>query len=73
MRKCKVKPGYGTCSACLDMQVMCNVVHPCRDCEIANKEYELMHLSDKYAVVMDENGALERVRIDRVTIIKDGE
>lgn len=47
----------------------------CDECVSNNKTYTLLDLSmsGAYAVVMDTNGRLSRVSIDRVTMLKDGD
>lgn len=47
----------------------------CDECISNNKTYTLLELSmsGAYAVVMDTNGRLSRVSIDRVTMLKDGD
>ena len=71
MRTCKVKPTYFQCGVCLDWQVQNSVITLCDQCEAANIEYDLMYMTDDYAVVMDETGALHRVEVDRVYDIKE--
>ena len=71
--KCRVKPGYGQCGNCLDMQMIYNVTYSCSECEVHNKIYEIFKITDNYVVVMDEKGHLSRVSFDRVTIIKGGD
>ena len=45
----------------------------CDECVSNNKTYTLLDISGAYAVVMDTNGRLSRVSIDRVTMLKDGD
>lgn len=47
----------------------------CDECVSNYKTYTLLELSmsGAYAVVMDTNGRLSRVSIDRVTMLKDGD
>ena len=71
--KCRVKPGYLQCSHCVEMQAMMNVVYPCSECEDHNKIYDVVKITDKNVIVMDEKGYLSRVDFDRVTIIKGGD
>lgn len=71
--KCRVKPGYGQCGNCLDMQMIYNVTYPCSECEDRNKIYDIVKITDKNVIVMDEKGHLSRVNFDRVTIIKGGD
>ena len=71
--KCRVKPGYGQCGNCLDMQMIYNVTYPGSECEVHNKIYDIVKITDNYVVVMDEKGHLSRVSFDRVTIIKGGD
>lgn len=71
--KCRVKPGYGQCGNYLDMQMIYNVTYPCSECEVHNKIYDIVKITDNYVVVMDEKGHLSRVSFDRVTIIKGGD
>ena len=70
MKKCRVKPGYFQCGNCLDRQVMMNVVYPSSECEVHNRVYDVVKITDKHVIVMDEKGHLSRVGFDRVTIIK---
>ena len=71
--KCRVKPGYLQCSHCVEMQAMMNVVYSCSECEVHNKIYDVVKITDKNVIVMDEKGHLSRVDFDRVTIIKGGD
>lgn len=73
MRTCKVKPLESDCRRCLAAQVKHDVILSCDECVPNNKTYELLDISGAYAVVMDTNGRLSRVSIDRVTILKDGD
>lgn len=75
MRMCKVRPLESDCRRCLAAQVKHDVILSCNECVPNNKTYELLELSmsGAYAVVMDTNGRLSRVSIDRVTILKDGD
>jgi hypothetical protein len=60
---------------CLSLQVEWGIMLSCDECISNNKTYTLLELSmsDAYAVVMDTNGRLSRVSIDRVTMLKDGD
>jgi hypothetical protein len=60
---------------CLSLQVEWGIMLSCDECVSNNKTYTLLELSmsGAYAVVMDTNGRLSRVSIDRVTILKDGD
>lgn len=71
MRTCKVKPTYFQCGVCLDWQIQNSVITLCDQCEAANKIHDLMFMTDDYAVVMDETGALDRVEVDRIYDIKE--
>lgn len=72
MRTCKVKPSYFQCSACLDYQITNSMVALCDQCEPANKIYDLMYMTDTYAAVRDENGAIySRIEIERIYDIKE--
>jgi hypothetical protein len=60
---------------CLLLQVEWGIMLSCDECVSNNKTYTLLDLSmsGAYAVVMDTNGRLSRVSIDRVTMLKDGD
>lgn len=75
MRTCKVSPLESDCMRCLSLQVECGIMLSCDECISNNKTYTLLELSmsGAYAVVMDTNGRLSRVSIDRVTMLKDGD
>lgn len=73
MRTCKVRPLESDCRRCLAAQVKHDVILSCDECISNNKTYTLLDISGAYAVVMDTNGRLSRVSIDRVTILKDGD
>lgn len=75
MRTCKVKPLESDCMRCLSLQVEWGIMLSCDECIPNNKTYTLLELSmsGSYAVVMDTNGRLSRVSIDRVTMLKDGD
>lgn len=75
MRTCKVSPLESDCMRCLSLQVEWGIMLSCDECVSNNKTYTLLELSmsDTYAVVMDTNGRLSRVSIDRVTMLKDGD
>ena len=47
MKICKVKPDRSTCSACLDIQEMCNIVDDCSKCKSNTDTYELLQAFDK--------------------------
>ena len=75
MRTCKVRPLESDCMRCLSLQVEWGIMISCDECISNNKTYTLLDLSmsGAYTVVMDTNGRLSRVSIDRVTILKDGD
>lgn len=75
MRTCKVEPLESDCMRCLSLQVEWGIMLSCDECVSNNKTYTLLELSisGAYAVVMDTNGRLSRVSIDRVTMLKDGD
>lgn len=73
MRMCKVRPFESDCRRCLAEQVKHDVILSCDECVSNNKTYELFGISGAYAIVMDPKGRLNRVSIDRVTILKDGD
>lgn len=75
MRTCKVEPLESDCMRCLSLQVEWGIMLSCDECISNNKTYTLLELniSGAYAVVMDTNGRLSRVSIDRVTMLKDGD
>ena len=60
MKICKVKPDYSTCSACVDIQKMYNVVDDCSKCKSNTDTYELLQIgtgfwSGDYAIVQKDN------------------
>lgn len=75
MRTCKVRPLESDCMRCLSLQVEWGIILSCDECISNNKTYTLLDLSmsGAYAVVMDTNGRLSSVSIDRVTMLKDGD
>lgn len=73
MRTCKVKPLESDCMRCLSLQVEWGIMLSCDECVSNYKTYILLDISGTYAVVMDTNGRLSRVSIDRVTMLKDGD
>lgn len=73
MRTCKVKPLESDCMRCLSLQVEWGIMLSCDVCISNKKTYTLLDISGAYAVVMDTNGRLSRVSIDRVTMLKDGD
>lgn len=75
MRTCKVRPLESDCMRCLSLQVEWGIILSCDECISNNKTYTLLDIdiSSAYAVVMDTNGRLSRVSIDRVTMLKDGD
>lgn len=71
MRTCKVKPSYFQCGKCLDYQMQNSVIALCDKCEPANKRYDLVCITDSYAVVMDEKGVVySRIELERIYDIK---
>lgn len=73
MRTCKVRPLESDCMRCLSLQVEWGIMLSCDECVSNYKTYTLLDISGAYAVVMDTNGRLSRVSIDRVTMLKDGD
>lgn len=71
MKACKVRPSYFQCGACLDWQMRNSMVALCDQCELANVVYDLMYMTDDYAVIMNEQGSLIRVEVERVYDIKE--
>ena len=72
MKVCKIKPDYGTCSACSDMADFCDTVPPCHTC--GQEEYELLETHCSFwndIAVIIINGKLEKVSISRVYGIRD--
>ena len=75
MKICKVKPDRSTCSACLDIQEMCNVVDDCRKCKLNTDTYELLQigtgfLSGDYAMVQ-KDGKITKVSLSRIYDVKE--
>lgn len=72
---CKVKPDRSTCSACLETQMMFDVVDDCSKCELNTREYELIQIgtsfwSSDYAMVQYD-GKIEKVSLNRVYDIRE--
>ena len=74
MRTCKIKPSYHTCSKCLDFQMQNSVVALCDECELMNKEYQVLLLAADafggYALIMNEHGSIQRVSTERIFDLK---
>ena len=72
MKVCKIKPDYGTCSACYDMAELSDEFPSCASC--SQEEYELLetHCSfwNDYAVII-KDGKLEKVSMWRVYDIRE--
>lgn len=74
---CKVRPDRSTCSACLETQMMFDVVDDCSKCDLNIRKYELLQIgtsfwSGDYAMVQ-YNGEIEKVSLSRVYDIKEVE
>lgn len=72
---CKVKPDSSTCHACLETQMIFDVVNDCSKCELNTREYELLQLgtsfwSGDYAMVQYD-GKIEKFSLDRISDIKE--
>ena len=74
MRTCKVKPSYSRCARCLDLQIQNSVVALCDECELMNKEYQVLLLAADafggYALIMNEHGSIQRVSTERIFDLK---
>lgn len=74
MRTCKLKPEYSTCARCLDFQIQNSVVALCDECELMNKEYQVLLLAADafggYALIMNEHGSIQRVSTERIFDLK---
>lgn len=74
MRTCKVKPSYRRCSNCLDFQIQNSVVALCDECELMNKEYQVLLLAADsfggYALIMNEYGSIQKVSTERIFDLK---
>jgi hypothetical protein len=72
MKVCKIKPDYGTCSACYDTAEFFDEIPMCDKC--GQEEYELLetHCSfwNDYAVII-KDGKLEKVSMWRVYDIRE--
>lgn len=74
---CKVRPDRSTCSACLETQMMFDVVDDCSKCDLNIRKYELLQIgtsfwSGDYAMVQ-YNGEIEKISLSRVYDIKEVE
>lgn len=72
---CKVRPDSLTCSACVETQMMFDVVNDCSKCELNTREYELLQIgtsfwSGDYAMVQYD-GEIEKFSLDRIYDIKE--
>ena len=71
---CKVKPDSATCSACVETQMMFDVVDDCRKCDLNTRAYELLQIGTSlwgsYAMVQ-YNGGIEKVSLSRVYGVKE--
>ena len=71
---CKVKPDSATCSACVETQMMFDVVDDCRKCDLNTRAYELLQIGTSlwgsYAMVQ-YNGRNEKVSLSRVYDVKE--
>ena len=75
MKICKVKPDYSTCSTCVDIQKMYNVVDDCSKCKSNTDTYELLQIgtgfwSGDYAIVQ-KDGAIRKVSLSKVYDVKE--
>ena len=75
MKICKVKPDRSTCSDCLDIQEMYNVVDDCSKCKLNTDTYELLQigtgfLSGDYAMVQ-KDGKITKVSLSRIYDVKE--
>lgn len=73
---CKVKPDSATCSACVETQMMFDVVDDCKKCDLNTRVYELLQIGTSfwgsYAMVQ-YNGRIEKVSLSRVYDIREVE
>ena len=75
MKICKVKPDRSTCSSCLDIQEMYNVVDDCSKCKLNTDTYELLQIgtgffSGDYAMVQ-KDGKITKVSLSRIYDVKE--
>lgn len=74
-RLCKIKPDSATCSACVETQMMFDVIDDCSKCDLTTREYELLQIgtgfwSGDYAMVQ-YNGIIKKVSLSRIYDIKE--
>ena len=74
---CKVRPDSSTCHACLETQMMFDVVYDCSKCELNTRIYGLLQIgtsfwSGDYAMAQ-YNGEIGKVSLNRVYDIKEVE
>lgn len=78
MKTCKIKPEVNTCLSCVDVQVAYNQIENCNQCELTKRQYTLVSVgvggifATPYAIVQ-YNGKLEKVALDRVYNIREVE
>lgn len=75
MKICKVRPDHSTCSACIAIQEMFNVVDDCGKCKLNTDTYELLQIgtgfwSGNYAMVQN-GGKITKVSLNRVYDVKE--
>lgn len=72
---CRVKPDRDICSACMNSRRI-KLMDDCPVCGLVTMEYELLSIGyafyiGDYAMVMNPDGEIERVELDRVYDIKE--
>ena len=75
MKICKVRPDYSTCSACVAIQEMFDMVDDCSKCKLNTDTYELLQVgtgfwSGDYATVQ-KDGKITKVSLNRVYDVKE--
>ena len=73
---CKVKPDSATCSACVETQMMFDVVDDCKKCDLNTRVYELLQIGTSFwssYVMVQYNGRIEKVSLSRVYDIREVE
>lgn len=75
MKICKVRPDHSTCSACVAIQEMFNVIDDCSRCKLNTDTYELLRIgtgfwSGDYAMVQ-KGGKITKVSLNSVYDVKE--
>ena len=74
MGACYLKTEYSTCDRCMGLEIQNSVVALCDECELMNKEYQVLLLAADafggYALIMNEHGSIQRVSTERIFDLK---